>query len=226
MGYSIQGELLIILGMLIYFIFLVVNILKRRKRNIKFNWGMEFVKVCFVFYILLLAGVTLMPIEIGFGYGSEFFRIAINLIPFKDIIREVSTVGVAYRGDTAFHIRLILRNVGGNLILLLPLGIMLPIIWKQSTQLKRVLLLGSIVSISIELLQLIEMLLGITIARAVDIDDVILNVLGVLIGYAIYKGIFYLSNKFNIKFMLKILEGNIEESHMGESAQHKLIEDN
>lgn len=63
----------------------------------------------------------------------------------------------------------------------------------------------------IELLQLIEILSGRAFVRAVDIDDVILNVLGVIIGYLIYRGIFYLLNKYDIKFMINIFAERTKE---------------
>nr|WP_278321743.1 VanZ family protein [Clostridium homopropionicum] len=71
---------------------------------------------------------------------------------------------------------------------------------------KMIILQGFIVSISIELLQLIEILSGIGFARAIDIDDVILNVLGIVIGYLIYRAIYYVSNRYSIKFMSNILD--------------------
>jgi glycopeptide antibiotics resistance protein len=69
-------------------------------------------------------------------------------------------------------------QLGGNLILLAPLGVLVPII---STRLRgpvRLALLGAMVSLSIETIQgyLVE-------GRAFDIDDVILNTAGVVLAY-------------------------------------------
>lgn len=48
-------------------------------------------------------------------------------------------------------------------------------------------MIGSIVSFSIESLQLVENHLGIVMARSVDIDDVICNTFGSILGYSFYK---------------------------------------
>lgn len=218
MGYSIRGELLLVLGFPIYLVVLVLSIFKKSKRNIEINWLRESVKFVFMVYILILIGVTLFPINIGFKTYLEFFRLPINLIPFKDVFRQIGTVGTAYNGDTSFHIRLILRNVLGNFILLLPLGVITPVIWRKFTGIKNVLILGFGVSAGIELLQLLEILSGIVDVRIVDIDDVILNVLGVILGYLICEGILYLSNKYEVTFIVNMF-GKVTKGE-------QLVEDN
>ncbi|WP_341479455.1 VanZ family protein [Clostridium algidicarnis] len=46
---------------------------------------------------------------------------------------------------------------------------------------------GFIASLSIELLQLLENFLSIGFFRVVDVDDLILNVLGAILGYMAYQ---------------------------------------
>lgn len=226
MGYLIVGKLLLVVGVPIYLIISAIIILKKYKMDIKISWIREVVKFIFVLYVFLLLGVTLFPISIGFKHSPNYLRLPINLIPFKDVVEEIGKIGTTYRGDVAFHVNLILRNVGENLILLLPLGVISPIIWKQFTRIKRVIIQGLMVSVCIELLQLIEILSGRVLARAVDIDDVILNVSGVIIGYLIYRGIFYLSNKYDIKFMINTFAERTKEQQLDESYQHQLVENN
>ncbi|MCY6354324.1 VanZ family protein [Clostridium sp. ZS2-4] len=226
MGYSIKGELMLVIGIPIYLVVFAISIFKKYKMNIKISWIRELVKFIFVLYVFLLLGVTLFPLSIGFKHSRDYFRLPINLIPFKEVVEEIGKIGTDYGGDVAFQVRLILRNVGGNLILLLPLGVISPIIWEEFTRIKRVIIQGFIVSICIELLQLIEILSGRAFVRAVDIDDVILNVLGVIIGYLIYRGIFYLSNKYDIKFMINIFAERTKEQQSDESYQHQFFENN
>ncbi|MGY0371961.1 VanZ family protein [Clostridium sp. JNZ J1-5] len=222
MRYLIKGELILIVGIPIYLILLVISIYKKYRMNMKISWIRELIKFIFALYIFLLLGVTLFPISIGLKHSSDYFRLPINLMPFKGIVEEVGKIGTTYGGDIAFHISLILRNVGGNLILLLPLGVMSPIIWKQFTRIKVVTIQGLIVSVCIELLQLVEILSGRVPGRVVDIDDVILNVSGVIIGYLIYRSIFYLSNKYNIKFMINIFAESAGKQDLDESYQQQL----
>ncbi len=101
--------------------------------------------------------------------------------------------------------RLILRNIGGNLILLLPLGFLIPILNKKYKKFKNIILLGLGVSIGIELIQSIEIFTGIVRARVVDIDDVILNVLGIIIGYWAYRLLLYLATKLKMSFLYNML---------------------
>lgn len=73
----------------------------------------------------------------------------------------------------------------GNLLLLTPLAILLPIIFKRCNNIKFTVLVCFFVSISIEFIQYISIYVG--NIRSVDIDDVILNTLGALIGVFIYQ---------------------------------------
>ncbi|MBS4537542.1 VanZ family protein [Clostridium sp. D2Q-11] len=211
MGYSLRSEFIVIIGIPIYLVVFAIHIFKRYKKNIKIKWFRELVKFVFVIYVLMLMSVTLFPIYIGIDHDPNYYRLPINLIPFKNVIKEIGMIGTSYGGDIVFHIKLILRNVVGNTILLLPLGVMSPIIWGKFTRVKMIILEGLIVSIFIELLQLIEILSGIAFMRAVDIDDLILNVLGVIIGYLIYKLTFYISNKYHIKSIMNLFAESTKE---------------
>jgi glycopeptide antibiotics resistance protein len=73
-----------------------------------------------------------------------------------------------------------LLQVGGNLILLAPLGVLLPIASVRLRGPVRLLFVGALVSLAIETVQGLAVL-----GRAFDVDDVILNALGVLLAYAI-----------------------------------------
>ena len=73
-----------------------------------------------------------------------------------------------------------------NILLLMPFGFGLPFI--TNLRMKRVVLIGGIVSIVIELLQLVSgVVAGITF-RVADINDVIFNTIGVVIGYMLFVG--------------------------------------
>jgi glycopeptide antibiotics resistance protein len=69
----------------------------------------------------------------------------------------------------------------GNLALLLPLGIYLPLLYKKMSNFFVVSFLCMLVSIGIELLQLV------TSFRSTDIDDVFLNTIGAGAGFIIYS---------------------------------------
>ncbi|MGI8386381.1 VanZ family protein [Robertmurraya sp. P23] len=106
-----------------------------------------------------------------------------------DIVNRLTIIkaeiGVAYDGDPWFMIGLLVKNIDGNMLLLMPLGYLVPILWKKFKR-KQIILLGLCVSILIEFLQFWEIKLG-AFSHVTDIDEVIFNVLGVFVGYLFYR---------------------------------------
>ncbi|MCY8099116.1 VanZ family protein [Bacillus haynesii] len=90
-----------------------------------------------------------------------------------------------------------------NIIMTIPLGFGLPFL--INTSFKKVFTIGLLTSLILETCQLLTALYAGYTFRFVDIDDVILNLLGTLIGYVLifksFKFLFKsLLNKFDIKF--------------------------
>lgn len=77
-------------------------------------------------------------------------------------------------------VREVLLNLVGNISMFVPLGIVWPAVFKKLDTHGKVIAAGVGVSLTIELLQLAFF------DRASDIDDLILNSLGYLLGYGIY----------------------------------------
>lgn len=122
----------------------------------------------FVIYILLL-------FELLTATDTNPYH-GINLKPFTEITR--------YK----FGTRLFNINVFGNIIIFIPFGLFISS-YLKSKKVFSVLFISIITSTFVELVQL-------KIGRSFDIDDIILNVVGSIIGY-----IFYLILK-NIKHKL------------------------
>lgn len=70
-------------------------------------------------------------------------------------------------------------NLAGNVVIFAPLGLLPPLLWKRCRHLWTALALSAGVSCLIEFLQLF-------LGRSVDVDDVILNTLGGLLGYVLF----------------------------------------
>ncbi|KMS77444.1 membrane protein [Streptomyces viridochromogenes] len=70
------------------------------------------------------------------------------------------------------------RQIGGNLLLGVPFGILVPVVAPRTRGVLRVLLLTATVMLLVEFAQG-----ALVTGRAFDIDDVILNTTGALIGY-------------------------------------------
>ena len=72
------------------------------------------------------------------------------------------------------------KNTILNIILFIPLGIMLPFLWKKYNTLSETLIFGFSMSLAIELLQILTY-------RATDINDLIANTVGAVLGYLIFR---------------------------------------
>lgn len=109
--------------------------------------------------ILILVGmlsVTGIP-----NIYNLHFIINMNWVPFKDI----TTNGVQY----------VL-----NIILFVPFGFFMPLLWKRFALLHKVLSISFLFSLAIELSQLFNF-------RTTDIDDLLMNTLGGVIGFYLFK---------------------------------------
>ena len=166
-----------------YIVFRIIFI-KRKQKQIKvLN---EIILAIFTIYIIALASQTIIP-QWDFGRMSDtgkfYFDVSItndlakvNLIPFKTLYQ--------YLFQTNAHVDswsvISLLNITGNIILFSPIGFVVPLLWAHWRSLKKMLLLGLAVTCFIEVTQLF-------IGRSTDIDDVILNTIGVLLGYRIFR---------------------------------------
>ncbi|MEV5017794.1 VanZ family protein [Streptomyces sp. NPDC053780] len=70
------------------------------------------------------------------------------------------------------------KQVGGNIVLGVPFGVLVPVVAPRTRGLLKVLLLTAVVMLLVEFAQG-----ALVTGRAFDIDDVILNTSGALIGY-------------------------------------------
>ena len=100
------------------------------------------------------------------------FPFRVNLVPLVNLFDYNSK-------------RDLLVNVIGNVAMFIPSGIVLPIIYRRLDTFVKVLLAGGGISLCIEIIQLPFSV------RATDIDDLILNTVGVIMGYGIYVLIRY-----------------------------------
>lgn len=149
-----------------YYIFYLVHHKERSLQN-------KAITFCFLFYVISVIYLTLFPFPLdrqslasiqlyGFSFSS------INLIPFKNSMS--------------------LRQSVLNFVMLFPLGIFLPIIFKKSKK-SVVYLIMILTPLSIEVSQGAVSWLLQGIWKQADINDFLLNVSGAIVGYLVYKGI-------------------------------------
>lgn len=102
----------------------------------------------------------------------------VNLRPMETVCRYLRLL----RGDYRLELRLIaVVNLVGNMVLFVPMGYFLPRLWPKTRRLWRCLLLGAVVVLSVELVQLMGQV------GSCDVDDVLLNLPGVAVGYGLYR---------------------------------------
>ncbi|EOP33551.1 VanZ family protein [Bacillus mycoides] len=149
------------------------------------GWGL-FLPYSFVLLFKLLLGRP----AFYFGNLKYFFETGdwhsihgglINLIPLKSTIRYLSGFDLTHLLDP-YNIDIVLMNTLGNVIIFIPFGFLLPLLFKQINNVK----MAS--KIFIKFILLIESLQLLTFTGVFDIDDIILNMLGALIGYGSFIG--------------------------------------
>ncbi|KJD43181.1 VanZ family protein [Paenibacillus terrae] len=130
--------------------------------------------VAFVAFILYM-GLLLYWMFLGFG------RTLRPGPPYSYNIVPLDTIGRYLRAAQSLPFRVWGVNLLGNIGIFVPFGILLPIIWVSLRRLGSLLLT---VVVALIILEVSQMLLG---AGTMDVDDVILNVLGMLIGRVVYE---------------------------------------
>ena len=103
----------------------------------------------------------------------------LNLVPFRTLRLFVDLLDSGVRS----HMMMAIINLGGNIIMFIPLGFLLPNVIPKLSSLSRVLLATAGIIVAVEVIQLF------TLVGSCDIDDLILNVLGAGLGYLIHNRI-------------------------------------
>lgn len=101
-----------------------------------------------------------------------------NPIPFHTITLFLRSLTPPHR---PWLIRAAIRNLLGNILLFIPLGLLPPLLWSWAGKFWKTLLFATGIMTAIELLQMF-LLVG-----TCDVDDLILNVTGAAIGYGLYR---------------------------------------
>lgn len=196
----INGSLIVGYGVICYLTGRGIIVWRKNKNHQKVYLIDESISFLFVLYLLLVVSVTLFPLETRIDFNWENILYRINLIPIATVIQEIQLISSSYNGDSMFQAYLLLKNIGGNILLTVPLGILAPLLWNNIKEFKALLLLGFLMSVSIEFLQFFIILAG-GQGRAVDVDDVIWNISGSIVGFYFYKLIIKLADKFDIKII-------------------------
>lgn len=143
------------------------------------------VAILFLLYLLALiyvlflnnprrGGLFLMEIK---PFSKEHFEMFLNLVPFRteiDYFKQLS--------EHSINTGIVVMNIGVNLILFLPMGMALPVLFDNKiNKLWKVIIIVAVIVIICEVIQFL------TLRGSADVDDVILNTAGAVLGYGLLK---------------------------------------
>ncbi len=157
-----------IVGLVYSILYVTHAFFAKRKIKIK-RFALSVVLVC---YIAALYQITVIR------NWENFLNFTTPDFTFQDVqIIPLRTTIITARSSVWSFI----YNAFGNMFWFLPLGAIVPPLFKKINNLFAVALLGFLVSLSIEILQWL-FTSGIS-----DIDDVLFNVAGTVVGFLLYK---------------------------------------
>lgn len=170
-----------------FVVFSLVRVKFFSHRKINSNGFREFLLSVFAAYIAFLVIMLFTPnsyiANSGINLTNENFdfvgnfkdRITsgawgVNLVPFRTIKNYIKYSGFLHT----------MINIVGNIIIFVPFGILVAEIFPNTRKSSHIFLISVSTSFFVEFIQFF-------IGRSVDIDDLMLNVCGSMIGYFIWK---------------------------------------
>lgn len=134
----------------------------------------------------IFAGYCVLMLWLLFGrerYATpeafwDVFEDRFNPVPFETILRFVKVLRGDFSGEMKRHA---IVNLVGNVIMFVPLGYFPAKLWQNFRPLWRCALYGGGIIVCVEVLQLV------TLLGTCDFDDLLLNVIGISVGYGIYR---------------------------------------
>jgi hypothetical protein len=179
--------------LLVGLLYIIFRFLKLKKSNGDINYKKESLYLIFVCYIVGLFNLVLVPrnfwdiiwYNIFYNFNENpfagIFDFSYNFIPtiYKIIIGEYT---IDSWGKTM---------IVGNLLMFIPMGILLSLCLKSISR-KDMFKYALLIPLAIEVIQLV-------VGRSFDIDDLVMNFLGIVIGYYIVELVKKLKCLINVK---------------------------
>lgn len=125
----------------------------------------------FAAYLCMLCYFLFFADSMGRAYTDRAYHY--NVIPFREIYRFWKYMHVVGVEST-------MLNLGGNVIAFVPFGVFLPMLFEKCRKFSFAVLLSFEFSLAVEAIQLVLKV------GCFDVDDMILNTLGGLLGFLMY----------------------------------------
>jgi len=145
------------------------------KNSRSIRWGLAIVLALWSALLIRFIVFKKIPmIQIGrvrYRFGGSTHTGPANFVPFKTILPQLHGHGNGLIAKV---------NLLGNILPFVPVGILVPLVYRNMTWSKAILLaIGTGL-----LMEVLEVIFQVGIF---DVDDILLNALGVLIGYGLYS---------------------------------------
>lgn len=174
-----------IILIVIWISYRVICLKKIKKKNFK----REFIINIFFLYFLILINLTICKMSmLQIDLDNNFY---INYVPLIETIRMFN--------NNFMGIGNALYNVIGNILLFIPFGFLIPLLFNKKNKFFIITLYGFLTSVLIEIIQLF------TSFNTTDIDDIIFNTLGAVIGYFIFNIFYYLVKKTKLGQLVRAI---------------------
>lgn len=170
MFYVTYAQMVLIVSA-IWIIIRSICAIRYKKISLKREAQLLLVYIC----IVVVVRFTFCPFGTVNGQIQPLIFDSANILPLK-----VNLIPFVYLFDYP-TMREALLNLIGNTAMFIPLGIVWPSVFKKLDNAAKAILAGFGFSLAIEIVQLPFY------GRTSDIDDLILNTVGYLIGYGIYR---------------------------------------
>ncbi|WP_258751635.1 VanZ family protein [Cytobacillus oceanisediminis] len=132
-------------------------------------------------FLSYLCALTVLLFFISRGFWSDmplmqYMKLSSNFVPLKTINGYVLAIS-----NGSMNLIIPIKNLAGNVAAFLPMGIFLPYFIRRLNTLNSFAVTMTVMIISVEIIQLV------TRRGSLDIDDFILNIIGALIGFGLWK---------------------------------------
>lgn len=172
-------------GFVILALVVVLPVVWWRARRLGHSRGAILLRIAFVAWMAAVVAVVFFPLplppyripEEAFGDYRGWPYPWLSPVPF-DTIRSSLEQGWSYPAG---------KYLIGNIGAFVPLGVLAPMLSPRWRSWSRTLLLGLLASGLVEVTQLVGSLAMGFAWRVADVDDLLLNTLGTLIGFAIWR---------------------------------------
>ena len=166
----------LVLSAIVAVCWLIFRIYRLRTRGQPVSFMREILLLIFVVYLAGVASATLTP-----NRSSRMRAAGSGGIELRPKLSSLTCSSANFPEGSSGR-GFCVRNAQGNFFLFFPLGILIPLVWRR-VRFWKGLQIAIALSISIEIVQYISSSLG--SYRAVDVNDVILNVFGAGLGLAL-----------------------------------------